>query len=132
MLFKMVIWLISQRIAKLMRNDKEFRYAIREKNLVIQFALQNGDPVRYLEFENGTFRTAPDWHHSTRQSGKVSYMGKRVATLSFASAWTGLMLLVKSANDSGAMLGAMRDKQLIVDGDFTLFMWFGWLADQLK
>ncbi len=131
MLFRLVIWLLSQQIGKLMRSDPDFRYAVREKNLVLQFALQNGEAVRYLDFDRGVYRTSVGWHEAARQGNAVSYKGKRVATFSFASAWTGLMLLIKGSKDSGVMLAAMREKTLIVKGDFTLFIWFGWLADQL-
>ena len=131
MLFRLVIWLIGLKIDALHKRDRKFQYAVREKRVVIQFALQNGKPVRYLEFDRGKFASVSGWHDRVGAAASHGHLGERVAIFSFASAMTGLMLLIKGSSDSTIMLNAIRDKELIITGDFTVFMWFGWLADQL-
>ena len=131
MLFKLMVWLISQRVNSLIKKDAKFRYAIREKKVILQFALQNGKPVRYLEFVRGRFTSRSGWHDRSQMAGSHGHLGERVLILSFKSAMTGLNLLMKSPKDSSVMLDAIRNKDLILDGDFTVFMWFGWLGEQL-
>ncbi len=130
MILRLTLWLIGRRIAWLSRHDRIFRYEIRDKQVVLQMALRNGTGIRWFDFDDQTFGTGTGWHPRCADVGR-GHLGERVAILTFASGATAMSLLLRGARDISAFLAAMRTRDLVVDGDFTLFIWFGWLADQL-
>jgi len=131
MLFRLTTWLIGLRIGWLSRKNKTFRYAVRDKQAVLQFALQRGKAIRYFEFDKGLFTTRSGWHQKHELARSKGNLGERIAIFKFASAGSAMKLLLKGMKDEAAMLDGIREKKLIIEGDFTLFIWFGWLADQL-
>lgn len=131
MLFKLTLWLIGLRIGRLSKRNRSFRYAIREKQVVLQFALQGGKPVRYYEFDRGAFTSKSGWHEKHELARTRGNLGERIAVFCFESAGSAMKLLMQGMKDDTVMLAAIREKKLIVEGDFTLFLWFGWLAEQL-
>jgi len=131
MIFKLTLWFISLRIGRLRKKDKKFRYAIRDKEAILQFALQSGKALRYLEFNKGAYRSRRGWHKKHELARSRGILGERVAIFSFESAGTAMKLLIKGMKDDTVMLEAIREKKLVIEGDFTLFTWFGWLADQI-
>ena len=132
MLLRLILWLLARQITALNTSDKRFQYAIRTTSLVLQFTLQNGKAIRYFDFKDGRFRSASGPHADISSAQSRGMLGERVAILSFSSAFRGALLLIKSSSDDTIMLNAIRKKQLRVEGDFTAFMWFGWLGKQLK
>jgi hypothetical protein len=42
-----------------------------------------------------------------------------------------MKLLITGMKDDTSMLAAIREKKLDLEGDFSLFIWLGWLADQI-
>lgn len=131
MLFKLTMWIISLRISWLSRHNRAFRYAIREKRVILQFAISEDRAVRFFEFNNGVFTSRGDWHEKRGLARSKAILGERIVVFTFLSSWEAMKTLIKGSKDDSVMLAAIRDKKLAVEGDFTLFMWFGWLADQL-
>ncbi len=131
MLFKLTMWFIGFRIARLIKKDKKFVYAIRDKQAVLQFALGNGRPVRYFEFDKGAFKTERAWHAKSELARSKGNLGERVAVFTFESSGTAIKLLINGMKDDTVMLAAIRKGELAVEGDFSLFVWFGWLAEQI-
>ncbi len=131
MLFKLAMWMLSLRISWLSKHNKTFRYAIREKKLILQFAISGGKGVRYFDFNQGLFTSRRGWHEKHGLVKSKGNLGERIAVFTFRSGGEAMGLLKNAAKDETVMLAAVRDKKLVVEGDFTLFMWFGWLADQL-
>ncbi len=131
MLFKIILWLLGQRIAWLMRRNGVFAHAVRSKQLVLQFALCGGRGLRSFEFDKGTFRSRPGWHRRSQLGRSRGRFGERIAIFEFVSAREAIRLLTHASRDDAVMLAALREKKLTVDGDFTLFLWFGWLANRL-
>ena len=123
--------LFSLQISRLIKKNKKFRYLISDKQVVLQFALLNGKPVRYFEFDKGDFTSEKGWHKKHELAWSKGNLGERVAIFSFESAESVMELFIKGMKDDTVMLNALREKKLVIEGDFTLFLWFGWLADQL-
>lgn len=128
--FQLILFLIGRRIQWLARHDRGFRYDIREKRLVLQIALRGGRGIRWFEFRDGTVDTQRGWHPRYEAAAR-GHLGERVTVLTFASAPTAVRIMTSGTGDLGVYLRAIRSKELALDGDFTLFLWFGWLADQL-
>ena len=131
MLFRLTMWFIGFRIARLIKNDKKFVYAVRDKQAVLQFALGNGKPVRYFEFDKGAFKMERGRHSKSELARTKGNLGERVAVFTFESSGTAMKLLIKGMKDDTVMLAAIRERKLVVEGDFSLFIWFGWLAEQI-
>ena len=131
MLFRLTMWFIGFRIARLIKKDKKFLYAVRDKEAVLQFTLGKGKPVRYFEFNKGRFKSKKGLHPKSELAPTKGNLGERVAVFTFESPGTAIKLLFKGMKDDTVMLAAMREKTLTVEGDFSLFIWFGWLADQI-
>ncbi len=131
MLFRLTMWLIGLRLGWLNRKNKAFRYSVRGKQAVLQFAIQGGKPVRYFEFDLGVFRSQSGWHERHGLARSKGILGERIAVFTFETAGSAMKLLIKGMKDDAAMLDGIREKKLTIEGDFTLFMFFGWLAEQI-
>ncbi|MFC4127180.1 hypothetical protein [Nocardia rhizosphaerae] len=130
MAFRSILFLLGLRVRWLARHDRGFGYDIRDKRLVLQMALRGGRGIRWYEFRDGTVETGGGWHPRYAAAAR-GHLGERVTVLTFASAPTALRIMARGTGDLGVYLSAVRSKELTLDGDFTLFLWFGWLADQL-
>lgn len=131
MLIRMILWVLHRRIQARLSKDRKFRYLLRDKTILLQIALRSGRGVRYFNFHNGAYSSDAGWHKYAQSKEAFVRQGIPVTVFTFSSAFEGARLLVKSAGNSEVMLDAIRDKKLVVKGDFTTFIWFGWLADQL-
>jgi len=132
MLFRLTLWIISLRISWLIRHNKIFKYAVREKSVILQFMISGNKAVRFFEFNQGVFVSRAGGHAKQVLARSKGIRGERIAVFIFQSPGDAMALLKEGVKDETAMLSAVREKRLTVEGDFTLFTWFGWLADQLK
>ncbi len=131
MLFRIILWIISIRVRWLSRRNKAFRYAIKDKQIVLQFTSLDGKAKRFFEFNNGAFSSKSKYHKKHSLAKTKGILGERIAILAFESAASAVKILIEGMKDEEALLRAIQQQKLIIEGDFTLFMWFGWLADQL-
>lgn len=131
MLFKILLWIINVRIKSLIKFSKQFRYAISNTRIILQFATNDTKVKRYFEFDRGRYSSKPSMHIKHMMALSKGMLGERIAILNFSSAQEAVWLFIRAIKDQAAMLQAIQEKKLNVEGDFTLFLWFGWLSKQL-
>lgn len=105
---------VGFRLNQLTKSDDErFLALLRNKQATIQFISDDG-VARFFEFNQGNF------------TQKMGHADKPDLTIGFVDGMTGAKLLAKA--DTIALMQAIQDEQVRVEGDYKLILWFASLA----
>lgn len=105
---------VGYRLGQLAKGDDEkFLALLKDKQVVIQFVSNDG-VARFFEFDNGKFAQTMGKHDTPN------------LTVSFVDGVTGAKLLAKA--DTVALMQAVQDEQMKIEGDYKLVLWFVSLA----
>ena len=106
---------IGYRLSTLASSDNEaFKALIADKKATIEFASSESDVARYFSFDHGQFSQ----HRGHAEAPTL--------TITFKDSMTGVKLLTKG--DLPAFMTAVQDKELTIEGEYSLLMWFNKLA----
>lgn len=109
---------IGCRLAMLAKGDnEEFKQLLEDKNVTIQIGSKADNVARYYTFANGSV------------SQKIGKADEPDLSIDFQDSLTGVKLL--TAGDVTALMSAIQDKQMTLEGDYRLLMWFSQLAKHI-
>ncbi|WP_019673524.1 hypothetical protein [Psychrobacter lutiphocae] len=94
--------------------NPEIQQLLNERKISIEFGSKTDGIARYYVFDTGTFK---------QYAGTANQPRLRI---DFKDSMTGVKLL--TAGDMAAFMSAIQDKEMTVEGDYSLLMWFGQLA----
>lgn len=116
--FKFLLWVLTKLLQRAINNSRECARYVKGKEL--RFQMQTlGGAGRHFTLKNGAITSASGLTHSPQ------------FTMTFRDAAKGFAIL--SAKDGKeAFLGALRDEDLVIHGDFVEVMWFQGLTEYLQ
>ena len=105
---------VGYRLISLAKSDNDAYLAlIRDRNVTLQFASPDGVARHYI-FHQGNVEQA------------LGQAGSPDLTITFKDSLTGAKLLAKA--DAAALMSAIQDGDMTVEGDYKLILWFAQLA----
>jgi hypothetical protein len=118
MKFTFLLWFLTKLLQSAARKNRACAEFIAKKTLVFQ--IQTADGMgRHFQVANGQIRS---------QAGLTASPG---FTLTFSNAKKGFAVL-SSKDGQDAFMGALRDGDLVISGDFVEVMWFQQLTQYLQ
>ncbi len=97
--------------------DDEFSDLIADRDVTIQIGSEADGVARYFEFNNGKF---------SQHSGKAD---EPDLSIDFQDSMTGVKLL--TGGNVASLMTAIQDKEMSMEGDYSLLMWFNQLAKHI-
>ncbi|PNK60955.1 hypothetical protein [Psychrobacter sp. FDAARGOS_221] len=109
---------VGIRLAMLAKSDDpEIQQLLEDRKVSIEFGSSADGIARYYVFDEGTFN---------QYAGSANDPRLRI---DFKDSMTGVKLL--ASGDITAFMSAIQDKEMTVEGDYSLLMWFGQLAKHI-
>lgn len=116
--FKFLLWALTRLLQRAIKKNPACAKYVKGKVLTFQMQTRAG-AGRHFTIENGAIKSAAGLTASPQ------------FTLTFKDAAKGFSIL--SAKDGKeAFLGALRDEDLVIKGDFVQVMWFQGLTEYLQ
>ena len=114
MKLRLLLWLMALRFRRAIRRNASFRDYLQGNDRTIQFTTEQQRVARYLDFRDQTLRS------------RARELDQADVTLRFASAGIGFRTLwtMATGKDKNAVMRAIQDKELTVEGDPMVLMWF--------
>ncbi|MEJ2042470.1 MAG: SCP2 sterol-binding domain-containing protein [Reinekea sp.] len=114
MKLRLMLWLMAVLYKRAIRRNASMREYLADVEKTIQFTTDQRNVKRYLKFRDQKLAS---------QSAEVDSADM---TIRFRSAKEGFNVLwaMASGKDKNAFMRAIQDKQLAVEGDVTVLMWF--------
>lgn len=98
-------------------DDPNIQQLLQDRKVSIEFGSEADDIARYFVFDEGTFQ---------QYAGKANQPTLRI---DFKDSMTGVKLL--TGGDVAAFMTAIQDKDLTMEGDYSILMWFNQLAKHI-
>lgn len=109
---------VGYRLSMLAKSDDpNIQQILQDRQVTIELGSEADDIARYYVFDNGSFK---------QHSGKADEPSLRI---DFKDSMTGVKLL--TGGDVAAFMTAIQDKNLKMEGDYSLLMWFNQLAKHI-
>ncbi len=109
---------VGYRLSMLAKSDnEEVAELLKERKLSIQLGSDADGVARYYVFDNGSFQQ----YAGTANEPSLS--------IDFKDSMTGVKLL--TGGDVSAFMTAIQDKEMSMEGDYSLLMWFNKLAKHI-
>lgn len=109
---------VGYRLAMLAKSDDpNIAEILKDRKVSIELGSEEDGIARYYVFDNGTFQ---------QYVGKANNPSLRI---DFKDSATGLKLL--TGGDVSAFMTAIQDKDMTMEGDYSLLMWFNQLAKHI-
>jgi len=116
--FKFLLWALTRLLQRAIKNNPGCANYVKGKELTFQMQTLSG-VGRHFTIKNGAIQSAAGLTPSPQ------------FTMTFKDAAKGFSIL--SAKDGkDAFLGALRDEDLVIKGDFVQVMWFQGLTEYLQ
>ncbi len=116
--FKFLLWALTKLLQRTIKNNPGCANYVKGKELTFQMQTLGG-VGRHYAIKNGAIKSAAGLTKSPQ------------FTMTFKDAAKGFSIL--SAKDGkDAFLGALRDEDLVIKGDFVQVMWFQGLTEYLQ
>ncbi|WP_028671809.1 SCP2 sterol-binding domain-containing protein [Saccharospirillum impatiens] len=114
MKYRILLWLMALRFKRAIRRQPAFREALQDIDRTIQFTTDERKVSRYLAFRDQRLK-------SRRGQAEHADITLRFTTASegFSTLWA-----MATGKDRNAVMKAIQDKRLAVEGDPMLLMWF--------
>lgn len=98
-------------------NNEDVKALFADRKVIIEIGSTQSDIARYYSFDNGKF---------TQRSGHADNAD---LTITFNNSMSGVKLLTKGSLP--AFMTAVQEKELSIEGDYSLLMWFNKLAKHI-
>lgn len=109
---------VGCRLSMLANSDNEaFAKLLKDRDVTIQLGSKSADVARYYRFNNGKFSQ----HAGVAKDADLS--------IDFKDSATGVKLL--TGGDVSAFMTAIQEKDMSMEGDYSLLMWFNKLAKHI-
>jgi len=114
MKFRLLLWLMAVMYKRSIRRNQSMREYLENVEKTIQFATEKRNVSRYLAFRD------------QQVSSAATEVGNADMTIRFNNSKSGFQVLwaMASGKDKNAFMRAIQDKQVTVEGDPMLLMWF--------
>jgi len=114
MKFKILLWLIATLYQRSIRRNNSMKEYLKDVERTIVFATEQKNVARYLKFQN------------QQLSSKAKEVQDADLTMRFANSAVGFKIIwaMATGKDKNAFMRAIQDKQLKVEGDPMLLVWF--------
>jgi hypothetical protein len=118
MKFRMLLWALGLMMKKASKNNPEFIKQLVGKDFTFQIQTQDGKQVR----------------HFTVKDERIKSKGRAAEdpafSISFKDAETGMFIM--TAKDNNAFMKGIQEKDIKIDGDLSLVMWFQSIVKHVK
>lgn len=109
---------VGYRLSMLAKSDDaNVQQILDGRQVTLEFGSEADDIARHYVFDNGTFK---------QKAGKAEEPSLRI---DFKDSMTGVKLLM--SGDAAAFMTAIQDKDVKMEGDYSLLMWFTQLAKHI-
>lgn len=98
-------------------DDPNIQQLLKDRKVSIEFGSEADGIARYFVFDEGTFQ---------QYTGKANQPTLRI---DFKDSMTGVKLL--TGGDVAAFMTAIQNKELTMEGDYSILMWFNQLAKHI-
>jgi ubiquinone biosynthesis protein UbiJ len=114
MKLRILLWLMAVLYKRAIRRNASMREYLADIEKTIQFTTETRSVKRYLRFAGQKLAT------------KAEHAEQPDLTICFSSAQGGFSVLwaMATGKDKNAFMRAIQDKQLAVEGDISLLIWF--------
>ncbi|MAD44678.1 MAG: helicase [Oceanospirillaceae bacterium] len=116
--FRMLLWALALMMKKAARKNPDFRKQLEGKNFAFQLQTVDGAIARQFTVADNAISSRGKAHQDP------------AFTISFKDAETGLNIL--TSKDKNAFMKGIQDKDITIDGDLSLVMWFQSVSKYLK
>lgn len=114
MKYKVLLWLMSFMYQRSAKRSEKMQNFLLQSNKRIRFTTDAGKPERTFVFQPGTVSS------STKDQSEVDMTIRfNDAKIGFAVLWA-----MAKGTDKNAFMRAIQEKQVKIEGDMMLLMWF--------
>lgn len=118
MKFRMLLWALGLMMKKASKNNPDFKKQLTGKDFAFQIQTLDGKTARHYIVKDERVKSS-------------SGMAKDPAfSISFKDADTGLYIM--TAKDKNAFMKGIQEKDIKIDGDLSLVMWFQGIVKHVK
>jgi hypothetical protein len=118
MKFRMLLWALGLMMKKASKNNPEFIKQLVGKDFTFQIQTQDGKQVRHFIVKDERIKS---------KSGAAK---DPAFSISFKDAETGMFIM--TAKDKNAFMKGIQEKDIKIDGDLSLVMWFQSIVKHVK
>ena len=118
MKFRMLLWALGLMMKKASKNNPDFQKQLVGKDFTFQLQTQDGSATRHFIVKND------------RVKSKGGAASAPAFTISFKDADTGLHIM--TSKDKNAFMKGIQEKDIKIDGDLALVMWFQGIVKHIK
>jgi hypothetical protein len=118
MKFRMLLWALGLMMKKASKNNPEFIKQLVGKDFTFQIQTQDGKQVRHFIVKD------------ERIKSKGGAVKDPAFSISFKDAETGMFIM--TSKDKNAFMKGIQEKDIKIDGDLSLVMWFQSIVKHVK
>jgi len=118
MKFRMLLWALGLMMKKASKKNSDFQKQLAGKDFAFQIQTQDGKIARHFIVKND------------RVKSKGGTVKDPAFSISFKDAETGLHIM--TAKDKNAFMKGIQEKDIKIDGDLSLVMWFQSIVKHVK
>jgi len=118
MKFRLLLWALGLMMKKASKKNPDFQKQLAGKDFVFQIKTEDDNIARQYVVKND------------RVKSKGGLAKEAAFSLSFKDADTGLAIM--TAKDKNAFMKGIQDKDIKIDGDLSLVMWFQGVVKHIK
>jgi ubiquinone biosynthesis protein UbiJ len=118
MKFRMLLWALGLMMKKASKNNSDFQKQLVGKDFAFLLQTLDGKLARHYIVKDG------------RVKSKAGVVTDPAFSISFKDAETGMYIM--TAKDKNAFMKGIQDKDIKIDGDLSLVMWFQGIVKHVK
>jgi len=118
MKFRMLLWALGLMMKKASKNNPDFQKQLAGKDFAFQIQTQDGKLARHFVVKD------------ERVKSKGGAAKDPAFSISFKDADTGMYIM--TAKDKNAFMKGIQEKDIKIDGDLSLVMWFQSIVKHVK
>ena len=118
MKFRMLLWALGLMMKKASKNNPDFQKQLVGKDFSFQIQTQDGKAARHYIVKDDRIKS------------KGGAAKDPAFSISFKDAETGLYIM--TAKDKNAFMKGIQEKDIKIDGDLALVMWFQSIVKHVK
>ena len=118
MQFRMLLWALGLMMKKASKNNPDFKKQLTGKDFAFQIQTLDGKAARHYIVKDERVKSS---------GGKAK---DPAFSISFKDADTGLRIM--TAKDKNAFMKGIQEKDIKIDGDLSLVMWFQTIVKYVK
>jgi len=118
MRFRLLLFLLAKLMKRANQKNDPFKKTAASQNVTFEMRTRDGKTARHFRFHQGDFQTQPTRHDAPDFS------------IVFADSRYGFSVL--KSKDKQAFINGILDKKIVIEGEFTLVIWFQNLISLLK